>query len=69
LYLWKREWQISLHILSNSRIHLIAIIDHEKMPREKKTCGEGLKILNSRSIEFLIPPMQHIFLGVRCLGL
>jgi hypothetical protein len=39
-----------------------------KNVKGKKTCGEGFKISNSRSIEFLIPPMQHMFLSVQAWG-
>jgi hypothetical protein len=47
----------------------ITIFKKSKNAKGKKTCGEGLKTSNSRSIEFLIPPIQHMFLGVCCLGL
>ncbi len=40
-----------------------------KNVRGKKTCGEGSKTSNLGSIEFSIPPMQHLFLGLSCLWL
>jgi hypothetical protein len=54
------------HILKNYRSHLIAIIGHKKMPRGERTFGGGCKTFDSRSIEALIPPMQHLIIGLSC---
>jgi len=58
-----------IHILKHNRSHLIAIIGHKKMPRGERTFGGGCKTFDSKSIEALIPPMQHLVIGLSCLGL